>query len=81
MAAMKDETSLSTGSLAPRPRDFSRSGVIIIFPLATPLTPGVMTRVQLLHTLPRDMGVNLSRRQVTVTQQHLHYAQISAVIE
>jgi hypothetical protein len=40
-----------------------------------------MARVQLLHALPRDMGVNLSRRQVTVTQQHLHNAQISAVIK
>jgi hypothetical protein len=55
--------------------------VIITIPLFTPLTTGVMARVQLLHALPRDVGVNLSRRQVTVTQQHLHYAQISAVIE
>lgn len=41
----------------------------------------MMAGVQLLHTLPGHVGVNLSRRQVAMPQQHLHDAQIGAVIQ
>src|SRR5882724_1253442 len=41
----------------------------------------VMLTVQLFQTLTSHVRVNLGRRQITVTQQHLHDAQVSAVIE
>ena len=41
----------------------------------------MMPRVQLLHALPRHMGVNLRRRNIRVPEQQLHHAQIGAVIE
>ena len=37
--------------------------------------------VGLFDTLHRDMGVNLSRRQVGVTEQRLHTPQIGAVVQ
>ncbi|MEY2721761.1 MAG: hypothetical protein RL597_1206 [Pseudomonadota bacterium] len=40
-----------------------------------------MLGVQALHALAGDVGIDLSRRQIGVTQEHLHHAQISAVIE
>src|SRR5882724_8543907 len=41
----------------------------------------VMLTVQLFQTLTSHVRVNLGRRQITVTQQHLHDAQVGAMIE
>ena len=41
----------------------------------------MMLRMQLLHAFLRDMGVNLRRRNIRVTEQQLHHTQIGAVIE
>ena len=40
-----------------------------------------MLAMQLFQALTSHVRVNLSSRQITVTQEHLHYAQVSAVIE
>lgn len=42
---------------------------------------GVMHGVQRLQAFPRDMGVNLGRRNVGVAEQQLHHTQIGAVVE
>src|SRR5688572_21151711 len=42
---------------------------------------GVVLRVQLLHALAGDVGIYLRRGKVAVTQQHLHDAQVGAVIQ
>ncbi|PUB80447.1 MAG: hypothetical protein DBP01_17365, partial [gamma proteobacterium symbiont of Ctena orbiculata] len=44
-------------------------------------TPGMVSGVQLFQPLPCHMGVDLSGGQVTVSQQQLYYAQISAVVQ
>src|SRR6185437_2544049 len=41
----------------------------------------VMLRVQLFHTLARDVRIDLCRRQIAVAEQHLHHAQIRAVVQ
>jgi hypothetical protein len=41
----------------------------------------MMLSVDRLQSRLRDMGVYLGRRQTTVPQQHLHGAQVSAVIQ
>jgi hypothetical protein len=40
-----------------------------------------MLTVQLFQALTGNVGVNLCRGQITVTQQHLHDAQVGAMIE
>ena len=40
-----------------------------------------MLRVQRLQAFGGNVGIDLGRRNVAVTQQHLHHAQIGAVIE
>ena len=40
-----------------------------------------MLRVQLLQTFSRHMSINLGSGDIGVPEQHLHHAQISAVIE
>src|SRR4029079_9028243 len=42
---------------------------------------GVVLRVQQLHALARHMGVNLRGRNIGVTKQHLHHAQVGAVVD
>ena len=42
---------------------------------------GMMLLMQLLQTLARNVGLDLGGCDVTVPQQHLHYAQVGAVIE
>ena len=37
--------------------------------------------MQFLHAFTRDVGVDLRGRQITVTEQHLHHAQIRAMIQ
>src|SRR6516225_5041595 len=44
-------------------------------------TAGMMLRVQLFETLARHVRVDLRRRKVTVPEQHLHDAQIGAVVQ
>src|SRR6202011_2639457 len=41
----------------------------------------VMLAVQLFQALTSHVGIDLCRGQITVTQEHLHDAQVSAVIE
>ena len=41
----------------------------------------MMLRVQLLQSLPRDVRVDLGRRNIRVPQEQLHHAQIRAVIQ
>ena len=48
---------------------------------AVRLSARMMGRVQLLHANLRDMGINLCGRQVAMPQQHLHHAQVRAMIE
>jgi hypothetical protein len=40
-----------------------------------------MLRMQFLHALAGHVGVDLRGRQVAVTQQHLHHAQVGAVVQ
>ena len=42
---------------------------------------GVMLSMQFLHSRPRHMRVNLRCRQITVSEQHLHDAQIRTIIQ
>ena len=41
----------------------------------------MMLPVHFLQALARDVRINLRRRQITVTQQHLHDPQIGASIQ
>jgi hypothetical protein len=41
----------------------------------------MVPRVQLLQPLARDVGVDRRRRDVGVAEQHLHGAQVGAVVE
>ncbi len=41
----------------------------------------MMLRVYRLQPRLRDMGINLRGRKAAVTEQHLHSAQVRAVIE
>jgi hypothetical protein len=41
----------------------------------------MMLSVQLFHALARDVGIYLRRGKVAVTQQHLHDAQVGAVVQ
>ena len=41
----------------------------------------MMLGVQLFKALPGNVRVDLRGREITVTQQHLDYAQISAAIQ
>ena len=41
----------------------------------------MVRRVQLLQPLARDVGVDRRRRDVGVAEQHLHRAQVGAVVE
>ena len=45
------------------------------------LAARMMQTMQTLQALPRYMCVNLRGRDIRVAKQHLHYAQIGAVIE
>ena len=40
-----------------------------------------MLRVQFLEPLPGNVGVDLGSGDVAVSQQHLHHAQVGAVVE
>src|SRR5580658_2452546 len=42
---------------------------------------GVVARMQVLQPLARHVRVDLRRRQIAVAEQHLHDAQVRAVIE
>jgi len=42
---------------------------------------GVMLTVHLFQALASHVCVDLCSRQITVTQEHLHYAKVRAVIE
>src|SRR3569833_4248841 len=46
-----------------------------------PLAPRMMLTVHLFQTLASHVCVDLCSRQITVTQEHLHYAEVRAVIE
>jgi len=41
----------------------------------------VVHGVQVFQAFPGDMRINLGGRQIAVPQQHLHHAQIRAVIQ
>src|SRR5210317_499968 len=41
----------------------------------------MMVRVQFLHALASDVGVDLGRRQITMAEQHLHYPKIGSMVE
>src|SRR5262245_35397164 len=41
----------------------------------------VVLRVELLHALPRHVRVDLGGREVAVPEQHLHDAQVRAVVQ
>ena len=45
------------------------------------LATWMMHTMQLFQPLPRHMRINLRGRNIRMTEQHLHYAQICAVIE
>ena len=45
------------------------------------LSARMMCRMQLFQPLPRHMRINLRSRNICMAQQHLHHAQIRAVIE
>jgi len=45
------------------------------------LAAGMMLCMDRLQSRLRDMGVDLSRRQTAMPQQHLHGAQIGTVIQ
>ena len=45
------------------------------------LSPRMMLRMQGLEPLSRHMGVDGGRGDIRMAQQHLHHAQISAVVE
>ena len=48
---------------------------------ALPSAPRMVLRMQLLEALARDVRVDLGRRDIGVPEQHLHHAQVGAVIE
>ena len=37
--------------------------------------------MQLFHALPSNVSVNLGCRQVTMPEQHLHYTQVSTIVQ
>ncbi len=41
----------------------------------------MMLLVKLSQPLGRNVRINLGRRQIAVPQQHLHHAQVCAVVE
>ena len=41
----------------------------------------MMLRMQLLQPFPRHMGIDLRGRDIRMAQQHLHHAQVGAVVE
>jgi len=45
------------------------------------LPPRMMHRMQLLQPLPRHMRIDLRRRNIRMTQQHLHHAQVGTVVQ
>ena len=45
------------------------------------LTAWMMLRVQIFQALARDVRVDLSGRQITVPEEHLHDAQIRSVVQ
>src|SRR6185436_18429234 len=52
-----------------------------IAPCGTRSAAGMVLGVQFFHALPGHVRVNLRRRKVAVPEQHLHDAQVRAVIE
>lgn len=63
------------------PAAHTRRSDVRYFAASTALAARMMVRMQFLHAFARNVRIDLCSGEIAVAQQHLHDAQICAVIE